>query len=244
MADHDTHDHTGVTGVPDLSAHTGDTSDAHDASAISVLDTAGNFTATDVEAALAELQDNIDGVSAGGFAGLPAAIVPMGVALSANATPGTATTNGTAQMARSCPVIIPATMRIRTLWVNVSTAGSGSLIWGLYDYSASHSAATEVATGTAAPGGTGWRSIAPASPPTVVGPGAYLLILFNPASNASTMYTSALNGGGSVTTVPMFRAFGTYTWDATPDVVTTWADSSIMWQCWLEGDLDGSGTRL
>lgn len=65
MADHDTHDHTGVTGVPDLSTHTGDTSDAHDASAISVLDTAANFTATDVEAALAELQDNIDAVSAG-----------------------------------------------------------------------------------------------------------------------------------------------------------------------------------
>jgi len=38
----------------DLTAHTGDTSDAHDASAISVLDTAGNYTATDVEAVLAE----------------------------------------------------------------------------------------------------------------------------------------------------------------------------------------------
>lgn len=59
-------DHTGLTGVGDLSAHTGDTSDAHDASAISVLDTAANFTGTDVEAVLAELQDNIDGVSGGG----------------------------------------------------------------------------------------------------------------------------------------------------------------------------------
>lgn len=46
-----------------LAAHLSDTADAHDASAISVLDTAGNFTATDVEAALAELQDNIDAVS-------------------------------------------------------------------------------------------------------------------------------------------------------------------------------------
>lgn len=50
----------------DVSAHTGDTSDAHDASAISVLDTAANFTGTDVEAVLAELQDNIDGVGGGG----------------------------------------------------------------------------------------------------------------------------------------------------------------------------------
>src|SRR3990167_5092483 len=37
-------------------AHTGDADDAHDASAISILDTANDFTATDVEGALAELQ--------------------------------------------------------------------------------------------------------------------------------------------------------------------------------------------
>lgn len=39
-----------------LANHLADTSDAHDASAISILDTAGDFTATDVEGALAELQ--------------------------------------------------------------------------------------------------------------------------------------------------------------------------------------------
>lgn len=41
-----------------LDAHTGDTADAHDASAISILDTAADFTATDVEGALAELQSD------------------------------------------------------------------------------------------------------------------------------------------------------------------------------------------
>lgn len=40
-----------------LADHLADTTDAHDASAISVLDTAGNFTGTDVEAVLAELAD-------------------------------------------------------------------------------------------------------------------------------------------------------------------------------------------
>jgi hypothetical protein len=45
-----------VTGTSTaLTAHLSDTSDAHDASAISILDTGANFTATDVEAALAEL---------------------------------------------------------------------------------------------------------------------------------------------------------------------------------------------
>jgi|CXWL01.1.fsa_nt_gi hypothetical protein len=38
--------------------HLADTADAHDASAISILDTAADFTATDVEGALAELQSD------------------------------------------------------------------------------------------------------------------------------------------------------------------------------------------
>jgi hypothetical protein len=45
-----------VTGTPAaLADHLADIADAHDASAISILDTGANFTATDVEAALAEL---------------------------------------------------------------------------------------------------------------------------------------------------------------------------------------------
>lgn len=49
----------GLDGVPTaLQTHLDDTADAHDASAISILDVAGDFTATDVEAALAELQSD------------------------------------------------------------------------------------------------------------------------------------------------------------------------------------------
>lgn len=40
----------------ELAAHLNDTADAHDASAISILDTANDFAASDVEGALAELQ--------------------------------------------------------------------------------------------------------------------------------------------------------------------------------------------
>lgn len=50
-----THDSLGLATQSELDAHTGDTSDAHDASAISVADVGGNFTATDVEGVLAEL---------------------------------------------------------------------------------------------------------------------------------------------------------------------------------------------
>ena len=51
-----THDALGLATQSELDAHTGDAADAHDASAISILDTANDFTATDVEGALAELQ--------------------------------------------------------------------------------------------------------------------------------------------------------------------------------------------
>lgn len=76
MADHDAHDHTGVpgVGVGDATAHIADATDAHDASAISVLDSGANFTGTDVEAVLAELQDNIDAIGAGGVPGWVAAL--------------------------------------------------------------------------------------------------------------------------------------------------------------------------
>lgn len=43
-----------------IDTHLADAVDAHDASAISVLDTGSNFTATDVETALAELADELD----------------------------------------------------------------------------------------------------------------------------------------------------------------------------------------
>ena len=45
----------GATTDATVNAHIADTSDAHDASAVSILDAAGNYTATDVEGALAEL---------------------------------------------------------------------------------------------------------------------------------------------------------------------------------------------
>lgn len=50
----------------DFDAHLADTTDAHDASAISVADSGGNFTGTDVETVLAELQNNINNASGTG----------------------------------------------------------------------------------------------------------------------------------------------------------------------------------
>lgn len=48
----------------DVDAHESDAADAHDASAVSLLDTAGNFTATDTEGGMAELADRLDIIEA------------------------------------------------------------------------------------------------------------------------------------------------------------------------------------
>lgn len=50
--------HSGSTHSAATDTHIADTADAHDASAISILDTAADFDATDVEGALAELQSD------------------------------------------------------------------------------------------------------------------------------------------------------------------------------------------
>lgn len=54
----DDHPHYALT--TELDAHLNDVADAHDASSISILDTAGDFDATDVEGALAEIQVDIE----------------------------------------------------------------------------------------------------------------------------------------------------------------------------------------
>jgi hypothetical protein len=55
-----THYDAAGTAAAAVAAHEADAADAHDASAISILDAANDFTATDVEGALAELQSDAE----------------------------------------------------------------------------------------------------------------------------------------------------------------------------------------
>lgn len=158
-------------------------------------------------------------------------IVPVGLNLE-NVT----STNATGDRAGAAPVIIPGSMSLRSLWIRIGTSAAGSIEWGLFDYSASASAATKLAGGSAAPGGTGWREIAATGSPVTVAAGNYMLVVENPATNPSTI------GVGSVGTAPGFwKAWSTYTWDDTPDFTSvSWADSAIMYMCYLEGDMNGT----
>ena len=279
MANHDTHNHAGVTGVPSLTApnpttielgHASDTTLARvSAGVVSIEGTnivkAGAATGSGLTMATARIlgrttaatgaieeitvgsglslsAGSLTATGSSSFTGFPAIIVPQGCAIASPATPGATQTNATGQIARTATVIIPASMRLRSLWINVTSAGAGSLLWGLYDVSTNAAAATEAATGTAAPGGTGWREIAATGAPVVIAPGNYCLNIMNPLTNPSTIATNLLIAGAASM---LFRAWGTHTWDTTPDMTSaSWTDSSLFYHCFLEGEIDGSGSRL
>ena len=274
-------DDAGAETALGAAAHIADTGDAHDASAISIADAGTLYTATDVEAALAEVMtavgaggisasivdgkgeiiagtanDAVDNLAVGAngatltpasgeTTGLkwvppmyPIAVLPVGCAIAWPGTNSAAPTNATADIARAAPVIVPGAMRVRSMWIHVSSNGAGAVEWGLFSTASTLTAATKVAGGSAAPGGTGWREIAAASAPVSIDRGTYILIVENPAATQSTIstYTTAASMG-------IFQAKATYTWDDTPDLTSGWSDSTIMWLCYLEGDMDASSTR-
>ena len=179
-------------------------------------------------------------LTAGGvsFSGYPIVIVPQGCAIAwtHSATP---TSNATGDIARAAPVLIPSAMKLRSMWIAVGTSAAGSIEWGLFDLGSTLTAATKVAGGSAAPGGTGWREIAATGAPVSVAAGAYMLIVENPATNPSTIHTYSANAAPG-----FFKAWSTYTWDDTPDLTSgSWSDSSIMYAAYLEGDMNASNTR-
>jgi hypothetical protein len=174
--------------------------------------------------------------AAGGLTGQPIAISPNypPVAMGTN-------TNNTAQLAWATPIVVPAAMKVRGMSIEVTSAGSGSIQWGLFDYSSNPAAATKLAGGSAAPGGTGWRSIAATGAPVSVAAGCYMLVWQNPSSNASTV--RALTTSSAVA-LPWNQLWTTYTWDDTPDFTSaSWVANSTMASIYLEGDLDASNNR-
>lgn len=168
------------------------------------------------------------------FSGFPLVIIPAGIELE-----NAASSNASGDIGRAAPVLIPAAMKLRSLWLRIATSAAGSIEWGLFDLGTTLTAATKVAGGSAAPGGTGWREITATGAPVDVAAGAYMLIVENPATNPSTI------GVGTTGTAPGFwKAWSTYTWDDTPDLTSgSWADSAVFYMCYLEGDMNASGTR-
>lgn len=140
------------------------------------------------------------------------------------------------------PIVVPSSAKIRGLTIFITTAGSGSIQWGLFDYSSNAASATKLAGGSAAPGGTGWSSIAATSAPVSVSPGCYMLVLQNPSSNNSTIKCLHDNLGPDA--IIFNQVQNPYTWTDTPDFTSaSWTSNVNMPRCYLEGDLNASNNR-
>lgn len=148
--------------------------------------------------------------------------------------------SATNSLARACPILIPSAMELRSLWMGINVSASGSLRWGLFNYASNPAAASLVAGGLNAPGGTGFREFAATGGPITVPAGNYMLVILAPATNRPD-YEVVIQDASI--TMPLAATQASYTWDDTPDFTSGWTASNRFARCFLTGDMDGSGTR-
>lgn len=198
---------------------------------VTVVDADGNWIGTNAEAIFEEIADAIDaivvGSGSGGISGTPLVVYPS-IPMTLNST---ATENGT-DAGLLLPIVIPAPMRIIDLRVHTGTSAVGTNEWGLFDYSTDPTACVKLAGGQGAlnGGNPSWSSIAAAGAPVIVPAGTYMLIFKLANANVPALRITAVTAGSGV------KRIGTYTWDNTPDLTTSWADSSNLLHCYLRGE--------
>jgi hypothetical protein len=193
------------------------------------IGTAGQVYKVNAGATAPEWADESAG---GALTGNQIVAIPFG-------TDHSATTNGgAAGTGYALPILIASSMKLRAFWQRVQAGGSGTVQWGLFDYSSDVTAATKLAGGSGALSSTGWQSIAATSAPVAISPGCYILVILFPSSNAPSFYYNTGNTAG------FGKQFNSYTWDDTPDLTAVgWVDTTGAYSCYLEGDMDGSAHR-
>lgn len=169
----------------------------------------------------------------GSLVGHPVSITGVGVPLTGGGTLAVSADRGDA-----IPIIIPEIMYLRGLAIRCTATSSGTVEWGLFDYSIDPTTCVKVAGGSGALSATGYFLLAATGAPVTVQPGNYMLIVKWPTTNRptiSTESTASTQAGSGMKTI------GTYTWDDTPDLTTGWAGTSLVMIARLVGDLTGSG---
>ncbi len=134
-------------------------------------------------------------------------------------------------------VQIAGTMLLDKVGFQVTTSGSGTCQWGLFDFSASATSATKLAGGTGALGSTGYQTIAAGSAPVTINPGFYALIVLFPSLNRPSIRRSTQ----STSTIPFQKFATTYSWSDTPNLTSGWTADSVCINAFLHGRL-ASGT--
>jgi hypothetical protein len=135
------------------------------------------------------------------------------------------------------PMILSSPMLIASLGFQITTGASGTVQWGLFNFTANAAAATQLATGSGTLTSTGYQTVAATSAPVLVNPGGYALIVYAPTTNYPSWRRSLANSN----TVPMCKFQSPYTWTTTPDLTTGWTTDSVIQNFILHGKL-ASGT--
>lgn len=131
-----------------------------------------------------------------------------------------------------CYVTVPSPMYLHSLGVDVNTGNSGTVQWGIFDYTRSATAATKIAGGTGTLG-TGYGNINAAGGPILILPGSYVVIYLCAAANTPTINKSNLD----FATIPFQKSQGAYVWTDTPDLTTGWSNDGTLYNLALHGQL-------
>lgn len=134
------------------------------------------------------------------------------------------------------PIAIPAPMRVRNLTVLVSSAGSGTHQWGLFNAAGGSTAAVKLCGGSGALNSTGEVVIAATGAPVLVQAGGYFLILHAPAANVATVRTISPTVNAKYS-----QSQTSYAWDDTPNIGAGWSGAGgTIRLMYLIGDIDAS----
>lgn len=165
----------------------------------------------------------LDEVAAGGGGGglLPGGGGLISPQMGLLGTIGTLTLNGNR---RAFPVLVPGNCRLRSLWVEVSTANATGVVeWGLFDPRDDHTAATKIAGGSGTLSSTGWFSLPATGEPITVDGGTYILIIKGPAANQP-----AIRAVTYPNAAPPWNQNDANAWDDTPDLGTGWSRTTVQ----------------
>lgn len=174
----------------------------------------------------------LTGVGGGGADGytLISHVVTPPTGTASTATPG-------ADDAFAWPITIPSPMLLQGLAVEVSSAGTGTHEWGLFDFSANPAAATKLAGGSGQLTPAGAPIIAATGAPVSVNPGGYMIVLKFPAANRATIRRTLWTGTVAHGTMKFATS---YAWDDTPNFTSGWTADSVVIHVHLVGRLDAS----
>lgn len=148
---------------------------------------------------------------------------------------GTDVTVSTAQSSGNAafllPINLPNKLNLYGLGFQVTSSGSGTVQWGLFDYSTDPTNCTLLAGGSGALNATGYQIIPASGQPVLIQPGAYAIIVLMPSSGYPTVLRTNSNEG----VISFQKYYVGYSWTNTPNLTSGWTADTVFLNLILHG---------